>query len=180
MNNINSICLYCGASPDVAEIYKKAAVDFGSYCAQNGLELVYGGGHTGLMGIAADAALQHGGKVTGIIPDFLVQKEVAHRGLDQLYITQNMHERQHKMAELSDAFVMLPGGLGSLAEFFEIVTWRQLGLHNKPIYVYNIGGYWNELDTMIGHIKQSGFLRGEVKNLYRMINDLDEIAGIKI
>ncbi len=169
------LCVYCGSSDQVSDIYKDAARGVGAFCAAQGMTLVYGGGHTGLMGITADAALAQGGEVIGVIPTFLHDKEVAHSGLTQLHVCETMHERQNKMAELADGFVLLPGGLGSLAEFFEIITWKQLHLHAKPVYVLNVEGYWDGLPQMIGSIRDHGFLRENPDSLYRVIGHIDEI-----
>lgn len=141
MTFIKNICVFCGSSTIVDGKYLRAARDVGVMLAQNGYGVVYGGGNIGLMGAAADAALEAGGKVIGVIPKFLRDKEVAHKGLTELHLTETMHERQVGMAERSDAFVVLPGGLGTLAEFFEVLTWKQLGLHDKPIMLVNDFGY---------------------------------------
>ncbi len=151
---IKKVCVFCGASPGADEVYKNAAQAFGALLANKGFELVYGGGSTGMMGYVADACLQAGGKVIGVIPDFLVAKEIGHKGLTELIEVGSMHERKQKMADISDAFVALPGGMGTMDELCEIVTWSQLGLHHKPIGILNTAEYFfpfiNFLDHMVG------------------------------
>jgi len=169
------LCVYCASSSTVDEIYKQTAAETGRFCAAGGIELVYGGGHVGLMGILADAALEGGGQVIGVIPEFLEKKEVGHQGLTQMIETRTMQERQAKMAELSDAFLVLPGGLGTLAEFFEILTWKQLFLHDKPIYIWNRNNYWNALLDVINTARDQGFLRQQPEELFHVIADLSEI-----
>ncbi|MGB4057125.1 MAG: TIGR00730 family Rossman fold protein [Alphaproteobacteria bacterium] len=145
MNQTKTICVFCGAGRHVAAPYFDVARETGAMLAREGFDVVYGGAHIGLMGAVADAALAHGGKVTGIIPGFLKDMEVAHTGLSELRLTETMHERQVEMAAMADGFLVLPGGMGTLAEFFEVLTWRQLGLHSKPIAVLNVFGYWDFL-----------------------------------
>lgn len=175
MNRYQNICVYCASSNAVDERYKQLAHDLGAYLGDSGRRMIYGGGHCGLMGAAADAALQNGGEVIGVIPQYLIDKEVAHTGLTELHTTDTMQQRQQKMADLSDAFVMLPGGLGTLAEFFEIVTWKQLGLHDKPIIVLNAYGYWDHLFEMLDKAAQEKFLYQSGHNLYSVYDDLDAV-----
>jgi uncharacterized protein (TIGR00730 family) len=170
MTSIKNICVFCGSSTIVDEKYLNAARDVGGMLARNGYGVVYGGGNIGLMGAAADAALEAGGKVTGIIPRFLKDKEVAHTGLTELHLTDTMHERQVGMAARSDAFVVLPGGLGTLAEFFEVLTWKQLGLHAKPIMLVNDFGYWDSLIEFAGHAEGEKFLRPQDADLYTVLD----------
>jgi uncharacterized protein (TIGR00730 family) len=161
MNTIRSVCVYCGSSPGNSELYMKAGHTLGRAIAQAGLELVYGGGGKGIMGAVADGALRAGGKVTGIIPRFLMTKEAtqaALRRLDELIVTDNMHERKHAMFEKSDAFVALPGGIGTVEEIIEIMTWGQLGHHRKPIVFGNIGGFWNPMVALLDHMRAQGFI----------------------
>ncbi|MDI6026428.1 TIGR00730 family Rossman fold protein [Corticibacterium sp. UT-5YL-CI-8] len=161
MNTIRSICVYCGSSPGKDEIYLKAGHQLGRSLAQSNVRLVYGGGTKGIMGAVAEGALRAGGKVTGIIPRFLMNKEATETALtrlDELVITENMHERKHIMFEKSDAFVALPGGIGTVEEIVEIMTWAQLGHHRKPIVFANIAGFWDPMLTLIDHMKQEGFV----------------------
>lgn len=170
ISSIQNICVFCGGSDGVDEKYNQAARDTGRICAENGWRVVYGGGRAGLMGLTADSALAAGGEVTGIIPRHLQQREIAHAGLTALEITGTMHERQLRMAELSEAFVILPGGLGTLAEFFEVVTWKQLGLHDKPIVLINSYEYWNSLIQTIDTIKAQKFLYQKNDSLFVTID----------
>lgn len=161
MNKIRSICVYCGSSPGHSDIYMKAGHILGRSIADAGLRLVYGGGTKGIMGAVADGAMRAGGKVTGIIPRFLVNKEATEPALgrlDELVITENMHERKHIMFEKSDAFVALPGGIGTIEEIVEIMTWAQLGHHRKPIVFGNVGGFWDPMLSLITHMKAEGFI----------------------
>lgn len=175
MSSIKSLGVYCASSGAVDDRYKETARITGQYCAQNGIEIVYGGGHVGLMGLAADMALKHGGAVTGVIPEFLKDLEVGHTSLTRMITTKTMQERQAKMAELSDAFLILPGGLGTLAEFFEVLTWKQLHLHEKPIYVWNVDQYWDGLLGTIDQMHDKGFIRQNPNDLYRVIGSITEI-----
>jgi len=175
MSDINSICVYCASSNAVDPTYKILAQEVGGMIATSNRKLVYGGGHVGLMGAAADAALDAGGEVIGVIPQCLKDREVAHMGLSELHITKTMQERQQKMADLSDAFIVLPGGLGTLAEFFEIITWRHLGIHDKPVFVLNAFGYWDLLLEMLDKAGEEKFLYKDMAALFTVINGLYEI-----
>ena len=169
--------MFCGSSSGTDEQYKEAAKKLGTLCTEQKWGLVYGGAHIGLMGIVADSALETGGEVTGIIPTFLKDKEAAHANLTNLHVTHNMHERQNRMAELSDAFVILPGGTGTLAEFFEVLTWKQLKLHPKPIVIVNTVGYWNKLIALINHLEEKGFTKLQNKNLFHIVENVEEIPN---
>jgi len=161
MNTIRSVCVYCGSSPGSSDIYMKSGQTLGRAIAQAGLELVYGGGGKGIMGAVADGAQRAGGKVTGIIPRFLMNKEAtqaALQRLDDLIVTDNMHQRKHAMFEKSDAFVALPGGIGTVEEIIEIMTWAQLGHHRKPIVFGNIQGFWNPMMALLDHMRDEGFI----------------------
>ena len=161
MNTIRSVCVYCGSSPGKNELYVKAGHALGRALAQADLRLIYGGGGKGIMGAVADGALRAGGKVTGIIPRFLMTKEAtqaALQRLDDLVVTDNMHERKHTMFEKSDAFVALPGGIGTVEEIIEIMTWGQLGHHRKPIVFANINGFWNPMLSLLDHMRAEGFI----------------------
>jgi uncharacterized protein (TIGR00730 family) len=161
MNTIRSVCVYCGSSPGRSAVYMKAGHILGRSIAEAGLRLVYGGGTKGIMGAVADSAMRAGGKVTGIIPRFLVNREATEPALgklDELVITEDMHQRKHTMFEKSDAFVALPGGIGTVEEIVEIMTWAQLGHHRKPIVFANIEGFWDPMMTLIDHMRAEGFV----------------------
>ena len=153
-----SLCVYCGSKPGADPQFAKAAVDVGRWIAEQGGQLVYGGGSGGLMGIVANAALEAGGRVIGVIPKALVEKEWAHHGCTELHIVDNMHERKRMMAEKSDAFLALPGGIGTLEELFEVWTWRQLGYHVKPVGLLNVAGYYDGMLAFLRNAVTQGFL----------------------
>lgn len=159
------ICVYAGSNPGRDGAYRAAATSFGRALAERGIGLVYGGGHTGLMGAVADAALAAGGAVIGVMPSFLVAKEVAHRGLTELREVGSMHERKTLMAELADGFVALPGGIGTLEELFEIWTWGQLGQHRKPCALLDAGGFYSGLITFLDHVADQAFLKPEHRRM---------------
>lgn len=175
MADMASVCVYCGSSSNVRQGYKDAATHLGAVMAAEGVRLVYGGGQVGLMGLVADAVLAGGGAVTGIIPEFLHEAEVGKHDLTELLRVGSMHERKMIMAKRSDGFVVLPGGFGSLDEMFEILTWRQLGLHDKPIVVLNTEGYWTRLIEVIDHIVDEGFARPENRDLFRVVDTVEEV-----
>lgn len=177
MDNFKTVCVYCGSSEKIDDIYKNAAAALGKILCENGLNLVYGGGRVGLMGIIADSVLRHGGNVTGIIPRHIEQREVAHTGLTTLHVVETMHERKQMMVEKSDAFIILPGGLGTMDEFFEIMTWRQLGLHQKPVVIVNIGGYWDPLEKMLDNIIDRGFARPEDKQFLQIVSTEEDVIA---
>jgi uncharacterized protein (TIGR00730 family) len=158
MSKINALCVYCGSSPGTDPAFAETARAFGKILAENGIRLVYGGGSTGLMGALADAVLKNGGDVTGIIPEFLTNREKPRRLAQELIVTRDMHERKRKMFERADGFVALPGGIGTLEELVEQLTWAQLGRHKKPILLANIKGYWDPLLTLIDHMRAQEFL----------------------
>jgi uncharacterized protein (TIGR00730 family) len=172
---VKSICVYCGSSGRVDEVYRAAATRLGVLLAKAGIELVYGGGRVGLMGLLADSALASGGRVTGIIPVHLHDKEVGHTGLTELVVVDNMHQRKRRMFELADAFVVLPGGLGTLDETLEIITWKQLGLHDKPIVLVDVAGYWTPLLELIEHAVVSGFAARRALHLYRVAQRVEDV-----
>jgi uncharacterized protein (TIGR00730 family) len=159
---IQKICVYCGSGAGTDPAFVQAAREFGEVLAQNRIGLVYGGGAVGMMGEVAMAVLKRGGDVTGIIPDFLMAREHALRGAQGLIVTRDMHERKRKMFELADAFVALPGGIGTLEELVEQLTWAQLGRHKKPVLVANIKGFWEPLCALIDHMKNLEFIRGDL------------------
>ncbi len=170
-----NICVYCGSSQHVDDAFKQAAAETGKILAENGMGVVYGGGHVGLMGIVADHALAAGGEVIGIIPAHIADKEVAHKSLTELHVVKTMHERKQMMVDRSDAFVILPGGLGTMDEFFEIFTWWQLGLHDKPVILVNINGYWDSLLTLIDHIIAQGFARKTDRDFLNVVATVDDL-----
>ncbi|TCW31318.1 TIGR00730 family Rossman fold protein [Gulbenkiania mobilis] len=165
---LKSICLFCGSNRGVSPLYEAAARDFGRTLAEAGITLVYGAGNVGLMGVAADAALAAGGRVVGVIPEFLKAKEVAHTGLSEIHVTRTMHERKALMAELSDGFVALPGGLGTFDELFEILTWAQLSVHRKPVGLLNVNGFFDPLSALVDHAIAEGFAREENRTLFTL------------
>ena len=173
--NIKSVCVYCGSSSKADEVFKKAAADLGKLLADNNIRLVYGGGHVGLMGIAADAAMNGGGEVVGIIPKHIADKEIAHDSLTELHVVDTMHERKQMMVDAADAFLILPGGLGTMDEFFEIFTWWQLGLHDKPIIIVNIDGYWSPLLSLIDHIVGHKFARADDRQYLGVVDRVEEV-----
>ncbi len=159
------IAVYCGSNPGTRPEYAAAAEQLGALLAQAQLELVYGGGMVGLMGIVADATLKHGGHVIGVIPEKLVIKEVVHEGLPDLRVVKNMHERKALIAELSDGFIALPGGYGTFEEFFEILAWSQLGWHQKPFGLLDIAGFYGPLLNFLDHTEREGFIRPQHRRL---------------
>ncbi|MEP6754008.1 MAG: TIGR00730 family Rossman fold protein, partial [Chthonomonadales bacterium] len=154
----NSICVFCGSSPGANPVYLEAANEVGKYLADNGITLIYGGGQLGLMGAIADATLANGGKVIGVIPDALAVAEVAHARLTELHVVKTMHERKALMAELSDAFIALPGGFGTFEEYCEMLTWGQLDIHRKPVGLLNVNNYFDPLIQLFDHANSEGFI----------------------
>ena len=164
MSQPTAICVYCGSSSGNHPEYAEQARLFGTEMAQRGMALVYGGGNVGLMGIVADAVLAGGGKVIGVIPRQLVELEVAHPGLSELVVVETMHQRKTRMYELSDAFVALPGGFGTMDEMFEMLTWAQLGLHQYPCAFLNVRGYYRDLRAMMNHMVDENFVRPQQRD----------------
>ena len=162
---MTSICVFCGSSPGSDPAYAEAAQRLGWTLAERNTTLVYGGGHVGLMGVVADAALEAGGEVIGVMPRSLVDREIGHKGLTKLHVVGSMHERKAMMSRLSDGFVALPGGNGTLEEFFEVLTWAQLGEHGKPCGLLNIAGYYNPLLRVFDQMVEKDFLRGAHREL---------------
>ena len=165
------ICVFCGASPGARPEYREAAEALAALLVQEGIEVVYGGGGVGLMGALADAVVEHGGRITGVIPRSLVEREIAHRDVAEMRVVASMHERKALMAELADAFVALPGGIGTLEELFEVYTWAQLGLHRKPCALLNVEGYYDQLEAFLAHAVDERFLRGETRELLMVERD---------
>lgn len=179
-----SLCVYCGSKPGTNPLFAEAAVATGKWIAAHGGQLVYGGGSGGLMGIVADATLAAGGRVVGIIPKALVEKEWAHHGCTELHIVDNMHDRKRMMAERADAFVALPGGIGTFEELFEVWTWRQLGYHDKPVGLLNTAGYYDGLLAFLQQSVGSQFMSDWQMGLMRASSSTEEllaalVAGIK-
>ena len=162
---MKSIVVFCGSGEGNKPVYKEAAHLLGTTLANQGIRLIYGGARVGIMGAVAEAALAAGGEVIGVIPNFLRTKEVAHEGLTQLIVTDNMHERKLKMHELSDGIIALPGGWGTMEELFEMLTWAQLGLHVKPVGLLNVNGYYNALNSLCDTMVSEGFLPADVRNM---------------
>lgn len=175
MPDIASLCVYCGSSRGGDDRYAHEAAKLGHLLGKACVELVYGGGNIGLMGVLADAALEAGGKVIGVIPTDLRRVELAHRGLDELVVVESMHERKRRMFERADAFAVLPGGVGTLDEAFEIITWRQLGLHGKPVVIVNDGGYWQTLIDLIEHTVASGFTGPGIRDLFAVVDRVEDV-----
>lgn len=177
-SEIKSICVYCGSSQNVDEKYKESAKAFGKVMAENGITLVYGGGRSGLMGIIADTVLENGGEVVGIIPEHLSEREVQHTGLTTLHVVDSMHTRKQKMVDESDAFVVLPGGIGTLDETCEVITWRQLGIHDKPICIVNIDEYWTPFMGLVQSLISAGFMREGDINTFSVVQEVERILPV--
>lgn len=182
-----SLCVYCGSRAGAKPAYTAVAQEVGRWIARHGGQLVYGGGHNGLMGTVADATLAAGGRVVGIIPQALVDKEYAHRGCTELHIVDNMHERKRMMAERADAFLAMPGGIGTLEEFFEVWTWRQLGYHDKPIGLLNVEGYYDQMLSFLAQSTTQGFMGTWQMDLIRssdrpgaLMQELVQSAGLSL
>jgi uncharacterized protein (TIGR00730 family) len=174
---IRSLCVFCGSNSGNDATYANAARDFGALLAKSDITLVYGGGHVGLMGIVADAVLAGGGKAIGVIPRMLWDREVGHRNLTELHIVETMHERKAMMASLSDAFVALPGGLGTLEEIFEVWTWAQLGIHRKPLGFLDVLGFYTPLLSSLDRAVDAGFIRAQHRSM--AIVDVDPASLLR-
>ncbi|MFJ4391293.1 LOG family protein [Pseudomonas soli] len=172
---VRSVCVFCGASIGANPAYREAAVALGQAIARRGLTLVYGGGAVGLMGTVADAAMAAGGEVVGIIPQSLMNAEIGHKGLTRLEVVDGMHARKARMAELSDAFIALPGGLGTLEELFEVWTWGQLGYHAKPLGLLDVNGFYAKLGGFLDHIVEEGFVRKQHRAMLLLGEQPDEL-----
>ena len=170
---LQRVCVFCGSSAGTRPVYEQAAQSIGQSLAQRGIGLVYGGGKVGLMGIVADACLREGGRVVGVMPRALVEKEIAHRGLTELHVVESMHARKALMADLADAFIALPGGYGTWEEFCEVLTWSQLGLHRKACAVLNVNGYYDPLLAMADRALAEGFVRQEHREI--LLADTDPV-----
>ena len=180
---ISSICIYCGSNKGLNSEYALAASDLGRLLAEKNIRLIYGGGKVGLMGVVADAVLEHGGSVTGVVPTFLSEREVLHHHLSELITVSTMHERKQVMADMADGFIAMPGGLGTLDELFEILTWHQLHLHRKPIGVLNVRGYFDPLIKMLDNMVSEGFLHSANREILIASEDiytlLQQMTGYK-
>lgn len=174
---MHSVCVFCGSNAGANPEFLTGAVAFGRSIAARGLSLVYGGGKVGLMGAIADSVLEHGGQVTGVIPRFLAEKEVAHYGVTELEIVETMHERKTRMFELSDAMVAMPGGLGTLEEIFEVVTWAQLGSHRKPCAFLNVAGYFDQLLAFLDSATEERFVREIHRQMILVESDPDRLLS---
>jgi uncharacterized protein (TIGR00730 family) len=174
---MHSICVFCGSNAGKSEVYADAARALACAIAGQGLTLIYGGGNIGLMGILADATLAAGGRVIGVTPKRLLEKEVVHGGLTELRVVESMHERKALMAELSDAFIALPGGLGTFEETFEVLTWTQLGFHRKPCGLLNIAGFYDKLTAFLDHAVDERFLKAEHRAMIQVEREPDALIG---
>jgi len=177
MPDIQSVAVFCGSNAGDDPVYRRAAEALGDGLARSGKTLIFGGGRVGLMGAVADAALKAGGRVIGVIPDFLTRREVAHPGVSELIVTDTMHVRKTRMFELADAFVSMPGGLGTFDETIEIITWRQLGLHDKPVLICDVAGSAAPLLAMIEAAIEHGFAAPEVRRLYQRVDGVAALLG---
>ncbi len=171
------ICVFCGSSPGVTDVYRQAAADFGRLLADNKIGLVYGGGAVGLMGAVANAAVDAGGAVTGIIPKKLADAEIANEKVTDLHVVSSMHDRKAMMADMSDAFVALPGGIGTFEELFEAWTWSQLGYHQKPCAILNVDGFFDQLIGFLDHVVDQGFLKPKHRGM--LIYSTDQMDLLK-
>lgn len=175
VKNPDSICVFCGASNEVAEHYRQLAYDMGRLLAEENIRLVYGAGDCGLMGAVANGALEHGGQVSGVFPRILHDIEKEHTGLQETTIVDTMHERKQLMYDRSDAFVILPGGFGTLDETFEAITWKQLNTHRKPVVILNYKGYWDHWIALTNHILAEGFAGPRTRQMYGAVSSLEEV-----
>lgn len=170
-----SVCVFCGSSDRAAKSHRAAAAGFGRELARQGIELVFGGGRVGLMGLIADSALTAGGRVVGVIPEHLIRAEVGHGKVSELIVTATMHERKATMFQRSDAFVVLPGGPGTLDETFEILTWRQLALHDKPVVICDLDGYWQPLTGLIDHMIRRRYVKPAFREFFTVVESTRDV-----
>ena len=175
---IKSLCVYCGSARGASPAYVEAARELGRSLAERRIRLVYGGARIGMMGEAADAVMKNGGEVIGVIPEHLQSTEVGHSGITELRVVESMHTRKKLMFDLSDAFAVLPGGFGTLDELFEIITWRMLSLHSKPIVVVNVDGYWNRFEALIDQLIGQGFAREASRQHFSVVNSVGRLFDI--
>jgi uncharacterized protein (TIGR00730 family) len=177
LRRIRRLCVFCGSSVGVRPAYTEATLELGRKLAKSRVALVFGGGRVGLMGILADSVLAAGGQAIGVMPRSLVEKEIAHTSLTELRVVESMHQRKAMMADLADAFLLLPGGFGSWEEFFEVLTWLQLGIHRKPCAVLNVAGYYDALLALASHALNEGFLRSAHKEMLIVEENPEELLG---
>ncbi|HUN52729.1 MAG TPA: TIGR00730 family Rossman fold protein [Candidatus Sulfotelmatobacter sp.] len=175
MTVLSSLCVYCGSATGTDPAHRQAAATLGRLLASHDVALVYGGGRIGLMGVCADAVLDAGGRVIGVIPEHLNKVEIGHRGVSKLHVVPSMHVRKQMMFELADAFAVLPGGIGTLDETFEIITWRYLGLHDKPIVLVDNKGYWRPFLGLIDHVIATGFAKPAIRALYQVVERVEDV-----
>lgn len=177
MKSIRSLCVFCGSRVGADPAYAAGAERLGRGLAERGVRLIYGGGSIGLMGVVMQSALDHGGEVAGVIPEFLMRREVGNPALTELVVVDSMHERKQRMFELADAFAVLPGGLGTLDETIEVITWQQLRLHAKPIGLLSVGGYWQVYEALIDRIVDQGFADAGIRDLFIVEEDVESLLG---
>ena len=178
LNEKRAICVFCGAQNAVPEVYKEMAHTLGVDMARAGKKLVYGGGDCGLMGAVANGVLQGGGEAIGVFPRSLGRIEVEHKGLTTMHMVDSMHERKQIMYDNADTFVILPGGCGTLDEMFEVITWRQIKIHEKTVVIYNYNGYWDHLIALLDHMVNVGFAKPETRQFYEVVNTKDELYAL--
>jgi uncharacterized protein (TIGR00730 family) len=178
MSSLRRICVYCGSNPGSDPAHRVAAHSLGAFLARSGVGLVYGGGNVGLMGAVADGALSQNGEVIGVIPRALMEKELGHGGVTALHVVTSMHERKQMMVDLSDGFIALPGGFGTLDELFETLTWLQLSFHDKPVGILNVGGFFDGLIDFIHHMSRSGFLKPEHAECVLVDADAEKLLAV--
>ena len=171
ISSVKSACVFCGASVGNDPAFVETARDLGARLAANDMKLIFGAGHVGMMGTVADAVLAGGGQAIGVIPGFLRERDQAHQGLTELHVVDSMHTRKRMMFDLSDAFIVLPGGLGTLEEVFEMITWRQLGRHEKPIVLINTNNYWTPFQDLVDRVVDCDFAHGKVETYFRIATD---------
>jgi len=177
MPKLAALCVFCGSSMGLRPAYAEAAAELGALLAQEGIQLVYGGGNVGLMGVVAKSCMESGGEVIGIIPRALFKKEHGNQAITRLEVVSSMHERKSRMSELSDGFVALPGGIGTFEELLEVLTWSQLGIHRKPVAVINVGGYFNPLLALLDNALDEGFLGAEHRGLLLVSDRLGDLVS---
>ncbi|NLX81117.1 MAG: TIGR00730 family Rossman fold protein [Proteiniphilum sp.] len=177
VDSISKVVVYCASSPHIDSVYFETAKDLGRLLALNDISCISGAGKQGLMGAINNSVLQHGGKVIGVIPQFMVDQDWFHPGLTEMIITQSMHERKQKMAQLSHAAIALPGGIGTLEELAEILTWRQLGLYNKPVIILNINGYYDPLFAMLDQMIKQNFMHDSYKNMWQVVTSPEGVIN---
>jgi uncharacterized protein (TIGR00730 family) len=175
MAEIQSVCVLCGSRPGADPVYQEDAIRFGEMLAERHIRLIYGGGSIGLMGVIANSVLAAGGEVIGVIPDFLMRFEIGHMQLTELVITESMHDRKRRMFEMADGFVVLPGGLGTLDETFEVLTWKQIRLHDEPVVILDSGGYWAPFSQLVNSVIDGGFAHPSIAELFTIVSRPEEV-----